>query len=514
MIKLFDLFKRKAKANPDADVKEPIHAKSVFTTDFVAINQRQRKERANRIIQLLDIPDIHGNVGAMDSARTTDSFGPDYNIKNKYCGTIPENQLYWYASQANIGTYISNILAQHWLVHKVCHVPAKDAIRQGWTVDAEAETLKLIDDIDEEHPLNKELIDFVHMARLEGGRVVYFRFDSTDPGLYSKPFNIDGVTPGSYEGMVQVDIENVRAELTDANLDPTSPRYCKPTFYTIGNIKFHHSHLFIYVPYPVSNRLKPAYKYFGISVPQRVYERVYGSERTANEAPGLAASKRLVSVQVGDAAIENKEELAIQMQSFSDTRDNWGVYVHGAGESIMQHDTSLGDLDAVIMTQYQIVAAAAEMPATKLLGTSPKGFGASGEYEESVYRENLESIQANLTPMMRRHYQIALRSMGVDEYIKVKWNPLDSPTAQEWANIALTKAQTTAIYLDKGVIDGEDALNALRKDENSDYYGIEYADENKDYEEAGEMGERETSPDAGQSAYLSNVSPFKIPAGY
>ncbi len=35
------------------------------------------------------------------------------------------------------------------------------------------------------------------------------------------------------------------------------------------------------------------YNYFGVSVPERIYERVYASERTANEAPQLAMTKRL-----------------------------------------------------------------------------------------------------------------------------------------------------------------------------------------------------------------------------
>ena len=57
------------------------------------------------------------------------------------------------------------------------------------------------------------------------------------------------------------------------------------------------------------------------------------------------------------------------------------------------------------MSQYQLVAAAANVPATKLLGTTPKGFNATGEYEEASYHEELESIQANdLSRLLARHH--------------------------------------------------------------------------------------------------------------
>src|SRR5690606_36986455 len=95
------------------------------------------------------------------------------------------------------------------------------------------------------------------------------------------------------------------------------------------------------------------------------------------------------------------------MEQFSLIRNNYGVMLHGEGETVGQMDTSLADFDALLMTQYQLVAAEANVPGTKLLGTTPKGFNATGEYEEAVYREELESIQTNdLSPMLERHYKL------------------------------------------------------------------------------------------------------------
>jgi hypothetical protein len=130
------------------------------------------------------------------------------------------------------------------------------------------------------------------------------------------------------------------------------------------------------------------------------------------------------------------------------------------------------------MTQYQLDAAICEVPATKLLGTSPKGFGASGEYEEASYREFLEGIQQDVQPLLERHHQLVMKSivapkLGVEPLeVSMQWAPLDSPTATEWADIALKRAQVDQIYAALGAIDGMDVRKRLQADKDSDYFNL------------------------------------------
>ena len=135
------------------------------------------------------------------------------------------------------------------------------------------------------------------------------------------------------------------------------------------------------------------------------------------------------------------------------------------------------------MTQYQLVSSIAGVPATKLLGTSPKGFGASGEYEEASYREMLESIQYHdLSPLAERHHALVIKSY-VEPKVKsftgvettVSWRPLDSPSANDLANTNLTKAQTSAILIETGIISSEEERQrvAMDKDGGYDLIGLE-----------------------------------------
>lgn len=446
----------------DAELEPVKERKGLWSTDTIRLYPDQPKQFDFQLPQ-------HAASMAMDNSLQGGG------VTSLYSPGIPEALLEWYASQSFIGYSACALIAQHWLVDKCCRMPARDAIRQGYMIDVGDDDLaKQIRKSDVRYGVNRNMTELIAFGRVYGIRCVVFDVLSVDPDYYQKPFNIDGVLPGCYRGMRQVDPNWMTAELTASNLcDPADPKFFEPEFYRVGAKRYHRSHLHFFVPHPVPDLLKPAYKYGGVSVPQRIYERVYASERTANEAPQLAMTKRLTTFQASPQA--DLREVLGNMAQFAEIRNNYGVLVTGSEETVGQFDTALADFDALVMTQYQLVASAANVPATKLLGTTPKGFNATGEYEEATYREELESIQANdLTPLLERHYRIQCKSQRIDlpDDFSVQWQPLDSPTATEWAALNKTKADTDKVYYDMGAIDGDDVLNRLRNDREGDYFGI------------------------------------------
>lgn len=424
------------------------------------------------------------------SAAMDESIGERFPLKGSW-GGIPEAVGGWYAAQSFIGYQYCAMLAQHWLIDKACSMPAKDAIRQGYAVDCETpegmdekaasklanDAVDLIDKIDRRMNINRSMREFIQFGRVYGVRVALFVVDSTDPEYYKLPFNIDGVGPGMYKGISQIDPQWIVPQLAESNINnPMGMGFYEPEFYMVREQMIHRSHLVVYIPYPVVDFLKATYQFGGISVPQRIYERVYASERTANEAPILAMTKRMNTFTAAEGA--DLEQVRENMAFAAEMRDNLGVLVNGQGESWGQHDTALADMDALIMTQFQLDAAICEVPATKLLGTSPKGFGASGEYEEASYRETLEGIQQDVQPLLERHHQLVMKSivapkLGVAPMeVTLQWAALDSPTAAEFADIELKKAQTAQIYAQLGAIDGMDIRKKLQQDKDSDYFNL------------------------------------------
>jgi phage-related protein (TIGR01555 family) len=412
---------------------------------------------------------------AMDDGDGTMPAAKAANGASNY--TVPEQLQNWYNSQSFIGYQSCAIIAQHWLVDKACSMAGEDALRNGWEVKTDGvkltdEQKAVIADLDIKFKIKENLAEFNRFKNIFGIRIALFEVESEDKDYYSKPFNIDGVIEGSYKGVSQVDPYWMMPMLTNASTaDPSAKDFYEPDYWIISGKKYHRSHLIIARGPQPADILKPTYIFGGIPLTQRIYERVYAAERTANEAPLLATNKRTTAIHVDvEKALVNEESFVKRLLFWVKYRDNHAVKVLGKEESMEQFDTNLSDFDSVIMNQYQLVAAIAKTPATKLLGTSPKGFNATGEFEMVSYHEELESIQEHVyDPLLDRHYQLACKSLNFSAQLKVVWNSVDSCTSQQLADLNAKKAETDERNVNMGAISPDEVRQRLRDDPRSGY---------------------------------------------
>lgn len=485
---MMNLFKRR-NATAVAPVTKPVRS-GVFSTDALM------ELSSNGELELVDIEArafqkkapvlVNAKGVAMDSASST-AIKSAFSLQG---GALNQLQLGWYALQSFIGYQACAILAQHWLIDKACTVPAQDAVRKGFTLtkndgeELDSATMQTITDANKRLKLDANLIELVRMGRIFGVRIAMFVVETPDPiAYYQNPFNIDAVTPGSYRGISQIDPYWIMPELDEeATADPSSMNFYEPTWWRIstsrvGSLRVHRSHLVIMRHSEVADILKPSYYYGGVPLPQQIHERVYAAERTANEAPQLALSKRTTIIKTNiDQALAKQGNVEKRIGIWARFRDNWGVKLLGKGEEAQQFDTALADLDATIMTQYQLVAAIARVPVTKLLGTTPKGFNATGEFDEANYHEELESIQTTfLAPMVERHLQLLIRSEiapSAPFSVDIRWEELDAMTSKEQAEVNKLNAEAGQLLIQSGAIDGADERGRIINDPGSGYNGL------------------------------------------
>jgi phage-related protein (TIGR01555 family) len=415
-----------------------------------------------------------GRVGmAMDSACVdTSSMTAAYRFSG--AGGIPPHMLAWYANQAWIGYQAISVLLQHWLINRACSIPAFDATRNGWKFEGlEEEKVKRLEAFDRKRNIKSVVREQARYTRGFGIRIAMFKVNSNDPKYYEKPFNIDSVQPGTYQGISQIDQVWCSPVLDSRNVtDPTRIDFYCPDYWMIGSKKVHKSHLVITRYSEVPDILKPSYQYGGLSLPQLLWERVYAAERSANEGPQLLMTKRINIINTTLELIgADPEAIAARYQEISELRDNFGLMLMGSTDTYSQHETALSDVDTVIMTEYQLVAAVAEMPVTKLLGTTPKGFQSTGEHETDNYNVLLAGIQEHhCDPVLERHYQLAARHLwGEDVAVETVWNPLDEPTEKERADTQLVKAQTRQINQTLGNVSPEENRKVIANDPDSGY---------------------------------------------
>lgn len=448
--------------------------------DKLRLEEVDRNELLSRSIQrtLKDFKPVNAKGQAMDAASVGGSLKNVFGVSN-YADDIIFTH---FAQQGFIGYQACALLSQNWIINNACSVPCEDAIRPGYEVNLnqnaehdDPDMLVKIKQISEQKFRISDIArNFARNNKIFGCALALPVVDGID---YSKPFNIDGVRRGAYKGISLIEPYWITPELdAEATSAPESLHFYEPTWWRLPNgRRIHRSHVIYITGDEVPDVLKPTYYFGGLPLTQQIYERVYASERVANEAPLMALTKRML---IADGNIEaylmNEEEAEEKLRKLSYCRDNYGVFFKRPGDNVQQIDTSLTDFDALIMTQYQLVASIARMPATKLLKTTPKGFNATGEYEMKDYIQELQHIQDNqMKPLIDRNNLLVEKSeFGLSYELETKFNPVDMPTERELAEVRKIDADTDMVLINAGAISPEEARARIIANPNSGYNGL------------------------------------------
>lgn len=450
-----------------------------------------------------------GKVWAFDSATQTPvlrkaddgetvSSIESYKAFSNTSTNIPD-EIYQFYSRGFITWTTCAQFAQHEIINRACAVRGEDAVAVGYELAyADSEEGGKVSDKDgdgktdpkEEATKNDFLtalmkqtermgIDEV-MRKLDYNKCVYgigIAIPSFSGEVdMSLPFNIDAKGLDTYEGFAVVEPYWLVPQFStkDAS-DPSSKHFFEPTWWRLPNGRMvHRSWCVKVVNSHVADILKPTYIYGGIPLTQMIYERVFAADKCANEAPMLALTKRLLVVDANiQQVLADPKHVKDLMDVVTYCRTNWGVMFKQPTADINQIDTSLGEYDQLIMTQYQLVASIAQMPATKLLKVTPTGFQSTGEYEWKDWAQSLIDIQKmEFTPLLERHFQLLTKKRGRSVAIVVKWNAVDAPTAKELADIQATKANTYATLLTSGAVSVDEVRNVLRNDKDGEFTGL------------------------------------------
>ena len=416
---------------------------------------------------------------AMDSSCASQNYNASFDNVNRQVLT------YYVASSSFIGYYAMAVVAQHWLVQIGCSSAAEDAMRNGYLLikddgeELERSEQRKITKLDRKYNLKQNIIEGETFKNVFGIRHILFKH--TDPNFdYEKPFNADAFKGDKYAGMAQVDPYWLTPVLDDKDItDPTSIGYYEPTFWLVGGKRYHKSHFVILKGDDVADYLKPTYRYGGVSMAQKVYERVYAADRVANEIPQLVMTKRtnvrktdLAKAQTHKRAFVNSLNAAVEF------RDNYGVEVIDTKEDLLQLETSLSDLDNVMWAENHLISSIFRRPASKIYGTGHGGLG-TGETDEDYDIAMLQTVQSgNLEDIALAHYErLMMSAFGKEMDLDIIWNPLKVLSDKDMAEINFLKSQTAMNEYNMGAIGDIDERERLSADKNSGYSGVEVVTE-------------------------------------
>lgn len=387
------------------------------------------------------------------------------------------------------------IISTHEFVNRACAIPAEDAISHGYKVvcsshqhehddkhDAnEARFLFDIKKAADEMGLNEACIKLNYKKKVFGVGIaiprVEFKEDAVSPAdktgktpySYADEYDPDMIKPGSFKGFAVVDPHWLTYEFDEESAnDPISPHFYEPTWVHTRTRKIHRSWMIRVVNSEIPDLLKPTYYFGGLSLTQMIYERVWCADKLANEAPLLAMTKRLLIADGNlDQMISDPRHTNIFFKAINYFRDNFSIFVKKPSSNVTQLDTSLADLTPLTMSQYQLMAAIAQIPVTKLLKNVPSGLQATGDYEWDDYAQTLKAIQNNdYTPLCRMFFQLYVASnypTRKDIQLDIEWNPIDVPKETEVTQMSSQSSQFVSTLIGNGLITVAEGRSMLRK---------------------------------------------------
>lgn len=357
-----------------------------------------------------------------------------------------------------------------WLARKIVDVPALDSLRNWRAWQAEPDVVSAIEATEKRVKLRQRLLHAYTQARLFGGCAIYIGVGDSDP---TKPLDVSRIAKGGLKHLNVIEKRNLSAGVIDRNAD--SPTYGTPVNYKLssgaGTVTIHPSRLVI-----LQGAVKPDIELagtldgWGESVLVAIYEAIQQASSTGSNIASLVFEAKVDVLNIPnlmqnleDNGTEYEAQLLNRLRLAGLAKGINGMLVLDSQETYSQKTTSFGGLRDILTTFLQIVAGAADIPLTRLLGQSPAGMNSTGDSDIRNYYDRIRSNQELvLEPAMEILDACIVRSAtgGNDQTIFYNWNSLWQPTEKERSDIGKVTADTLKTLADTGLIP-EDVLSTL-----------------------------------------------------
>jgi phage-related protein (TIGR01555 family) len=350
-----------------------------------------------------------------------------------------------------------------WLSGKAVDVQVDDATRNWRTPKAPSVSNRLSEFTAEEERLGVQshFNQAQKYADAYGGGLILMITNEPAADV-SKPLVLDALRPGSLLKLITVCPEEVTLTFDTTSRDILSENFQSPSSYVIsGGSTFHPSRVLHFhgtkVPWTLQQRYFSGWDMSKLqrqsealrqvaSAAAAVSTLLHEAKNDAVSIPGLFAK---LTKPDETAALLTRFAVANQLKSINN------LMLLDSSETFTRHDSTFTGVNEVLRIFLGIAAAAADIPATRLLGQAATGLNATGEGDEKNYFVGVEALQTGkLGPQLSKLDEVTTRS--VFGHRPADWssafNPVRVLTALEKADLQNKNADRDVKYLGAGVV--------------------------------------------------------------
>lgn len=245
--------------------------------------------------------------------------------------------------------------------------------------------------------------------------------------------------------------------------NPLNKGFMKPEkWFVSGGGIIHKSRLLSVSLYDCPDMIKPLYNYGGISLCQFMKNYVMQADISRQALSDIFLRFRTIIIQ-SDLPKINAQEAVDRIAVVNKQRNNAGTLLLTNDEKYYETITSLTGLDKLIAQMQENIAVSARMPAVKLLGLTPSGFNATGDFDLKSYYDEIMSLQNSIIkPIIEKFLQYFAYELGFDIMPSFEFTPLSTENALNEAQINSTEAQTINTLIQGGIITQEQGFEYLQ----------------------------------------------------
>lgn len=315
----------------------------------------------------------------------------------------------------------------------------------------------------------------IKWGRLYGGAIAVMLIDGQD---MTKPLDAETIRPGQFKGLYVFD-RWMLAPSWDAVVADFGPELGKPLWYEpapiaplLRGVKIHHTRCLRFVGVPLPYYQRVAEWGWGMSIVERVFDRLTAFDSTTVGAAQLVHKSYVRTLKIDglrkiiaaggpalDALTKNLDMIRM-LQSAE------GLTVLDGQDDFHGLQYAFPGLSDLILQFGQQIAGAFQVPLVRFFGTSPAGMNATGESDFRQYYDGIGKEQERHRSQMGRLFDVLYRSLigrPPSPSFGFTFRPLWKISRGEKADIAERKTRTVLAAFDGGVVGRQTALKELRQ---------------------------------------------------
>lgn len=209
--------------------------------------------------------------------------------------------------------------------------------------------------------------------------------------------------------------------------------------------------------------IKPLFNFFGISLTQFMKSYVASADIARQSLSDMLLRFRSEIIK-SDLIKINPTEAVSRAKAINKQKNNNALILLTKDEEYIQSITPLSGLDKLIAQLQENVAVSARMPSVKLLGLTPSGFNATGDFDLASYYDEIMSLQNSvIKPVIEQILNLLVKEAGWDDITAIyDFNTLEKSSDLDKAQVKNLEMDFINKAIGAGILTDEQGFNYLK----------------------------------------------------